>query len=120
MLRVSLHPHGLTPAIANLPVWRAHILTRLRSPAHASGDPALAALLAELRTLGDAGAWTEAADNIAIPLELDTPAGRLSLVPTTTVFGTLAEVMLCELATEAFYPADGTTAARLVQLQRAG
>lgn len=120
VLRLSLHPHGLAPAIANLAVWRAHILTRLRRQAHASGDPALAALLAELRTLGDADAWTEAVDNIAIPLELDTPAGRLSLISTTTVFGTPAEVTLSELAIEAFYPADDATAARLVQLQRAG
>ncbi len=118
VLRLSLHPHGLAPAIANLPAWRAHILTRLRRQAHASGDPALAALLAELRTLGDADAWTEAVDNIAIPLELDTPAGRLSLISTVTVFGTPAEVTLSELAIEAFYPADDATAARLLQLQR--
>ncbi len=118
VLRLSLHSQGLAPAIANLPAWRAHILTRLRHQAHASGDPVLAALLAELQTLGgtDDG-WTEAADSIAIPLELDTSAGRLSLISTTTVFGTPAEVTLSELAIEAFYPADDATAARLVQLQ---
>ena len=112
VLRLSLHPCGLAPAIANLPVWRAHILTRLRRQAHASGDPALAALLAELQTLGGTDGWTDAADSVATPLELDTPAGRLSLISTTTVFGTPAEVTLSELAIEAFYPADDATAAR--------
>ena len=120
VLRLSLHPRGLAPAIANLAAWRAHILTRLRRQAHASGDPALAALLAELRTLDSADEWAEAADGIATPLELDSPAGRLSLISTVTVFGTPAEVTLSELAIEAFYPADSDTAARLVQLQRMG
>lgn len=118
VLRLSLHTDGLAPAIANLPAWRAHVLTRLRRQAHASGDPALAALLAELQTLSSADGWVEAADSIAIPLELDTAAGRLSLISTVTVFGTPAEVTLSELAIEAFYPADGATAARLLQLQR--
>jgi transcriptional regulator with XRE-family HTH domain len=118
VLRLSLHPHGLAPAIANLPAWRAHILTRLRRQAHASGDPALAALLAELQSLGGADGWAEAGDSIAIPLELDTSAGRLSLISTVTVFGTPAEVTLSELAIEAFYPADDATAARLLRLQR--
>lgn len=119
VLRLSLHPLGLAPSIANLPAWRAHILTRLRRQAHASGDPVLAALLAELQALGDTGSrWTEAADSIAIPLELETSAGRLSLISTVTVFGTPAEVTLAELAIEAFYPADDATAARLVQLQQ--
>ena len=116
VLRLSLHPGGLAPAIANLPVLRAHMLTRLRQQAQASGDPVLAALLAELRTLGGVDGQIEAAEGIAVPLELDTAVGRLSLISTTTVFGTPAEVTLSELAIEAFYPADDATAARLVQL----
>jgi transcriptional regulator with XRE-family HTH domain len=116
MLRLTLHPGGLAPAIANLPVLRAHILTRLRHQAHASGDPVLAALLAELRTLGGADGRIEPAEGVAVPLELDTAAGRLSLITTTTVFGTPAEVTLSELAIEAFYPADDATAARLAEL----
>ena len=50
---------------------------------------------------------------IALPLELDTDEGRLSLISTTTVFGTPTEVTLSELAIEAFYPADGASAERL-------
>lgn len=46
-------------------------------------------------------------------MEVDTPRGRLSLLSTTTVFGTPVEVTLSELAIEAFYPADARTAALL-------
>jgi hypothetical protein len=52
-----------------------------------------------------------------VPLVLDSPAGWLTLLSTTTVFGNPAEVTLSELAIEAFYPADAETAARLRKLQ---
>jgi transcriptional regulator with XRE-family HTH domain len=48
VLRLSLHPGGLAPHIANLPQWRSHILERLRRQADASADPELTALLSEL------------------------------------------------------------------------
>jgi len=54
--------------------------------------------VAEPEWTGEGPSWAEAADSIAIPLELDTPAGRLSLISTVTVFGTAAEVTLSELA----------------------
>src|SRR5947207_5993506 len=50
VLRLSLHPRGLAPRIANLVQWRAHIFERLRQQIHATGDSALANLLDELRT----------------------------------------------------------------------
>ncbi|HEX4262643.1 MAG TPA: helix-turn-helix transcriptional regulator [Acetobacteraceae bacterium] len=121
VLRLSLHPGGLAPAIANLPAWRAHVLARLRRQAQANGDPELRRLLAELAALGpggDDGASAPGMDEIAVPLELDTSEGRLSLISTTAVFGTAAEVVVSELAIEAFYPADRATADRLARLQR--
>ena len=48
VLRLSLHPEGVAPRIANLPEWRAHLLDRLGREAVAGGDPALAALHEEL------------------------------------------------------------------------
>ncbi len=50
VLRLSLHPRGMAPRIANLAQWRAHLLTRLHRQAEATGDPRLAALRAELET----------------------------------------------------------------------
>ncbi len=50
VLRLSLHPKGLAPRIANLAEWRAHLLARLRRQIDLSADPVLAAL-------GDCGIW---------------------------------------------------------------
>jgi transcriptional regulator with XRE-family HTH domain len=118
VMRLSLHPRGLAPRIANLAEWRAHLLERLRRQVAAGGDAALAALLVELTAMP---APAESAPHapglvpggIAVPLLLDSPAGRLSFLSTTTVFGTPVEVTLSELAIEAFYPADEATASRL-------
>jgi transcriptional regulator with XRE-family HTH domain len=123
VMRLALHPRGLAPRIANLPEWRAHLLERLHRQVEASADPALAALLAELAALdAPSGGATAATGHphggIVVPLELDTSAGRLSLISTTTVFGTPVEVTLSELAVEAFYPADDATAERLAKLQQ--
>jgi len=124
VLRLSLHPHGLAPHIANLAEWRAHLLERLRRQVQASADPVLASLLAELAALNPPPGWRDADSvqhppgGLVVPLELDTAEGRLSLMSTTTVFGTPVEVTLSELAIEAFYPADEATAGRLDRLQR--
>jgi transcriptional regulator with XRE-family HTH domain len=120
VLRLSLHPGGLAPRIANLPEWRAHLLDRLRRQVEASGDPALAGLLDELAGLPGGTAAERpgraATASIVVPLELDSTEGRLSLLSTTTVFGTPVEVTLSELAVETFFPADAATAERLRRL----
>jgi transcriptional regulator with XRE-family HTH domain len=121
VLRLSLHPGGLAPRIRNLPQWRTHILERLRRQAVMSGDASLVDLLKELVSY-DAGAKNGRASlpanasDIAVSLELDTQEGVLSLISTTTVFGTPAEITLSELAIEAFYPADVATGERLARL----
>src|SRR6516165_11294311 len=48
VLRLSLHPDGMAPRIANLPEWRAHLLARLRRQAETTGDQRLAGLHDEL------------------------------------------------------------------------
>jgi transcriptional regulator with XRE-family HTH domain len=117
VLRLSLRDAGLAPRIANLAQWRAHILERLRRQIRASCDPILAELLAELEAIPAPprrGVQSHpTADEIFVPLELETEAGRLSLMTTTTVFGTPAEVTVSELAIETFFPADEATAGRL-------
>lgn len=115
VMRLSLHPAGLAPRIANLPRWRAHLLERLCRQVAASGDRVLAALLDEVRALGagDGEDGSGEPDGVIVPMELDTPRGRMSFLSTTMVFGTPTEVTLSELAIEAFYPADAATAALL-------
>ncbi len=118
VLTLSLAPGGLAPHIVNLAEWRAHVLERLRQQVSVSGDHALAALRATLARLPgpEAPASTDLAETlggIAVPLKLRTPAGLLSLISTTTVFGTPVDVTLSELALETFFPADEATAAIL-------
>jgi transcriptional regulator with XRE-family HTH domain len=119
VLRASLHPDGLAPRIANFTAWRAHLLDRLAHQVQASGDPTLAALADELRALPlppGAGGKPPASSSpvdIAVPLQLHSPAGLLSFISTITVFGTPVEVTLSELAIEAFFPADASTACAL-------
>jgi transcriptional regulator with XRE-family HTH domain len=117
VLRLSLHPQGLAPKIANLVQWRAHVFERLRQQIHATGDSALAALLEELR----AYAATEGGDDnlegellgVAMPFRFRTPTGTLNFISTTTIFGTPIDVTLQELALETFFPADEATAQAL-------
>jgi len=115
VLRLSLHPEGVAPSIANLAQWRAHIFRRLESQIEASADQVLAALLAELRAY-PGGTSREADDHggVAVPLVLRTGAGQLSFLSTTTMFGTPIDITLSELAIEAFLPADVQTARMLM------
>src|SRR5215510_11240167 len=48
-LRLSLHPAGLAPRIANLAEWRSHLLARLQRQIEVTADPVLQELLNELR-----------------------------------------------------------------------
>jgi transcription regulator MmyB-like protein len=121
-LRLSLHPRGLAPRIANLAEWRAHLLFRLRRQIEVTADPALIDLLRELADYPalasppvSAGAIETA---VVVPFKIRTAAGLLSFFSTTTVFGTPVDVTLCELALELFFPADDDTAALVQHMAR--
>lgn len=111
VLRLSLHPEGVAPRIANLGQWRSHLLERLRRQVASSGDPVLQALLDEL--LGYPGPEAEEAHDptaILVPMRFRSEVGELEFLSTTTVFGTPLEVTLSELAIESFFPANDKTA----------
>lgn len=121
VLRLSLHPRGVAPCIINYGEWRAHVLERLKQQIEVSGDQALAELYDELAAYpapppsihrplhSDLG-------GVAVPLLIETEAGVLSFISTTTVFGTPVDVTLSELAIESFFPADAQTAETLRRL----
>jgi transcriptional regulator with XRE-family HTH domain len=117
VLRLSLHPRGLAPRIANLAEWRTHLLERLRRQVEATADPQLAALMDELASYPaprePETAPTPDYAGVLVPMRLTTDAGTLSFFSTTTVFGTPVDVTLSELALEAFFPADEATAEAL-------
>jgi hypothetical protein len=115
MFRLSLHPKGLAPRIANLDQWRAHLFERLRQQIQVTADPALIALEAELHqypepdeksTMVLAGEML----GVVMPFCFESVHGMLSFISTTTIFGTPVDVTLQELAVESFFPADDFTA----------
>ncbi len=129
VLRLSLHPDGMAPRIANLRQWREHIFERLEQQIERSADQQLVALQEELRgypdTFGDlvrGGGGQEqrfpGLTGVAIPLQLRAGEDVLNLISTTMVFGTPVDVTLSELAIEAFFPADAATAGVLTRLSR--
>lgn len=121
VLRASLHPDGLAPRIINLAQWRTHLFARLRRQIEISADPVLIALLEELSAYPapehpGRALSIDGANAFVVPMRLATPAGVLSFISTTTVFGTPIDVTLSELALESFFPADAATAATLRQM----
>lgn len=124
VLRLSLHPEGLSRRIANFVEWRRHLLTRLKHQIDISADPVLIGLMQELAGYpapSDAPSRPvkNHVEEVVLPLQLVTDAGVLSLFSTTTVFGTPVDITLSELALESFYPADSRTAELLRNLASA-
>lgn len=114
VLRVSLHPDGIAPRIANLAEWRGHILSRLRRQLAESGDAELADLIKELSGYPGGEAHPRVGEGlIAAPLRLKSPSGELSFLSATMTFGSPLDVMVSELAIETFLPADAATAKAL-------
>jgi transcriptional regulator with XRE-family HTH domain len=120
VVRLTLHPDGLAPRIANLAEWRHHLLSLVQRHFDVTGDAGLGALLDEVRGYPAPRERHTVANGEprgVVPLRLMTEAGPLSLISTTTVFGMPLDVTLSELSIETFYPADKPSAE---MLRRAG
>lgn len=123
VMRLSLHPAGLAPRIANYREWRTHVLTRLRQQVDVSADPVLIELLRDVTAYpAPAAARTHtptlphAGSPVVVPFRLRTDAGDLAFISTTTIFGTPVDVTVAELAIESFFPADAATAEAMRRL----
>lgn len=119
--RLGLHPEGLASRVRNTGEYTEHLLTRLQRDAATSGDPALAALLDEVRSYPDLthpnGTGTDPADMLFLPMEFTTVDGaELSFFSTLATFGTPMDVTVAELSIEAFFPADDRTREHLQAL----
>lgn len=112
-LRISLHPDGLAPSIANLAEYSAHLLTRLQRQALLSGDRRLDELHDELAGYpGVVRAPTSAVepeDLLFSPMRVVSEGEELLLFSTLATFGTALDVTLSELAIESFFPGDAAT-----------
>jgi hypothetical protein len=114
-LRLSLHPHGLAPRIANLAEWRGHLLYRLGRQVELTADAALIELLREVSAYPGGSQpppqTSPLEHEISVPFRIKIGDETLSFLSLTTVFGSPVEVALSELALELFFPADDATEA---------
>jgi transcriptional regulator with XRE-family HTH domain len=117
VLRVSLHPDGMAPRIANLGEWRAHLLGRLRRQVALTADPDLTKLAEELAGYPCDQPEPEielpGPGDVVVPLRIRHHGGELAFISTVATFGTPLDITVAELAIESFYPADPATAAVL-------
>lgn len=115
VLRVSLHPDGMASRILNYGEWRGHLVDRLRRQVALTADARLAALLDEITGYpGETGEAHGPGDEIAVPLRFDAGGVELTFFSTIATFGTAVDITLAELAIEAFFPANRTTASYLL------
>jgi transcriptional regulator with XRE-family HTH domain len=117
VLRISLHPDGMAPRIANLGEWRAHLLGRLRRQVALTADPGLAELHEELRAYPcdqpEPEVEVPGPGDVAVPLRIRHGDRELSFLSIVATFGTPLDVTVAELAIESFFPADPETGSLL-------
>ena len=108
--RLSLHPEGLAPRVANLDAYAAHLLHSMRHALAVTHDPQLADLIEELDGYAPGAARTvDLTPDVVLPLRIAIDGQDLSFMSTVTTFGTARDVTLSELSIETFYPADQHT-----------
>ena len=114
VLRLCFHPDGLVSRIRNRRVLLPQLIARLGHEIAATADPRLEALRDELLAypvMREIGARRRPPrPEIVVLFELESEAGVLRFISTTTVFGTAADVTVDELTIESFFPADAETA----------
>src|SRR4051794_35789970 len=110
VLRLSLHPDGMAPRIANLGQWRGHLLEQVHRRAAQTGDARLQDLERELRDYPGAANEPVAPGGVVLPLRLRAGNRELSLFSIEARVGTAADVTVEELSIETFYPADAGSA----------
>ncbi|KAA9151355.1 helix-turn-helix domain-containing protein [Amycolatopsis acidicola] len=124
VLRLALHPDGISPRVLNPGEWRADLLARLRRQVESTADPELTALLEEMRAYPCAEPEPEGQipgrGEIFVPLRIRHGDAELSFFSTVATFGAPLDVTLSELAIESFYPADEATGAYLRRWVAAG
>jgi transcriptional regulator with XRE-family HTH domain len=113
-MRLALHPDGLAPRILNFSAWRTHITGLIKQRADASADSELFALLSEVEGYDHShmgmSSTAAAREDFAIPLQLATSKGNISLVTASLAFGLPSDVTVSELSIECLFPADKDSA----------
>jgi len=111
LMRLTFHPHGIRPWIANWDEVGPSLVARLRREAgELNDDPKAAQILSEIMSYpGIPAAWNErdtALPPLLIPVHLRKDDLDVRLFSTITSLGTAQDITLQELRIEAFFPAD--------------
>ncbi|MBE7191093.1 MAG: helix-turn-helix transcriptional regulator [Gordonia polyisoprenivorans] len=111
VLRLTLHPDGMAPRIANLATIRNHLIGQVRRRAEWTGDRVLADLARELSAYSsDSDEESESVDDsVVVPLRLRHPDGELSFFTMAAALTSARDVTIDEYTVELFAPADGRT-----------
>jgi len=123
VLRLLFGSEAFRRHVVNWEEVAAAVLARVERDARWSGDGATRELLEELRDAPGApppGRWYELgrAPSLVIPVEVESPLGRLRYFTTMTTLGAALDVTLHELRIEAYHPADAETRERVATMAR--
>jgi transcriptional regulator with XRE-family HTH domain len=112
LMRLSLHPKGLSRQVINVEEWRAHLLGRLYRQAVHSCRQSLHDLYEEVvrYPAPEGGKCRELADSIVGSVQLVGLGAKLRLFTSVTRFGATTDITLSELSLETMHPADEATA----------
>lgn len=114
VIRLALHPLGLSARIRNLGQWRAHLIHQLRQRIRSTGgDHKLEALLAEVEGYPNRGEPAGEPQGPVVLLELDSDGGPLRFFSVASRIVGPADVTVDSLHLETFLPADASTRASL-------
>ena len=121
VLKVTFHPEGFRPYIANFDEAAPVLLNRTRREAAACGSDKLLKLIDEILAYpGIPEAWRapdwQAPPPPVLPLHLAKGELQLKLFSMITTFGTPQDITTDELRVEGFFPADAASAALLKAL----
>ena len=116
MLRLAVHPDGLSRISSMTAACNAPLIQRLKRRSRENANPALAELIAEVESYLPADAPVAGITQPVIALDLHTELGDVSLFTIIATIGAPLEVTAGNLAIETFLPMDPDSAARLRRL----
>jgi len=121
ILKLTFHPEGARPYIANWLDAAPVLIARTRREAEMTGSAALRQLLDEVLAYPGVPAewripqWTAPTPPV-LPVEFARDGQRLKLFSMISTFGTPQDITTDELRVESFFPADADSAALLRRL----
>lgn len=123
VFKLTLHPEGMRPYIANWSDVAAELMLRTRREAEATGHAGLHALLEEVATYpGVRSEWQVAQwardPSPVLPVTLAKDGLELRLFTMIATFGTPQDITTDELRVESYFPADAHTEQLLRELAR--